>query len=69
MLWKHQTSNIKHQTSKHQTSNCTIKFWDTQHYEKNFFFFFKVITMMKNHDKSGEINHNPNWSYIPDHPY
>ena len=25
--------------------------------------------MMKNHDKSDEINHNPNWSYIPGHPY
>ena len=22
--------------------------------------------MMKNYDKSVEINHNPNWSYIPD---
>ena len=25
--------------------------------------------MMKNYDKSVEINHNPNWSYIPDYPY
>ena len=25
--------------------------------------------MMKNYDQSVEINHNPNWSYIPDHPY
>ena len=25
--------------------------------------------MMKNHGRSDEINHNPNWSYIPDHPY
>ena len=24
---------------------------------------------MKNYDQSIEINHNPNWSYIPDHPY
>ena len=24
---------------------------------------------MKNYDKSVEINHNPNWTYIPDHPY
>ena len=23
---------------------------------------------MKNHDESVEINHNPNWPYIPDHP-
>ena len=23
----------------------------------------------KNYDESAEINHNPNWSYIPDHPY
>ena len=25
--------------------------------------------MMKNYDQSIEINHNPKWSYIPDHPY
>ena len=25
--------------------------------------------MMKNYDKSVEINKNPNWPYIPDHPY
>ena len=25
--------------------------------------------MMKNCDQSVEINHNTNWSYIPDHPY
>ena len=24
---------------------------------------------MKNHEKSFEINHNPNRPYIPDHPY
>ena len=24
---------------------------------------------MKNYDESVEINHNPNRSYIPDHPY
>ena len=24
---------------------------------------------MKNYDESVEINHNPNWPYIPDHPY
>ena len=24
---------------------------------------------MKNYDKSVEINHNPNWPYIPNHPY
>ena len=24
---------------------------------------------MKNYDQSFEINHNPNWSYIPNHPY
>ena len=24
--------------------------------------------MMKNYDQSVEINHNPNWPYIPDHP-
>ena len=23
---------------------------------------------MKNYDQSGEINRNPNWPYIPDHP-
>ena len=25
--------------------------------------------MMKNYDQSVEINHNPNWPYIPDHSY
>ena len=25
--------------------------------------------MMKNYDQSVEINHNPNWPYIPDHRY
>ena len=25
--------------------------------------------MMKYYEKSVEINHNPNWSYIPDHLY
>ena len=25
--------------------------------------------MMKNYDQSVEINHNPNWPYIPGHPY
>ena len=24
--------------------------------------------MIKNYDQSVEINHNPNWHYIPDHP-
>ena len=25
--------------------------------------------MMKNYDESVKANHNPNWSYTPDHPY
>ena len=25
--------------------------------------------MAKNYDQSVEINHNPKFSYIPDHPY
>ena len=25
--------------------------------------------MMKNYDQSVETNDNPNWPYIPDHPY
>ena len=25
--------------------------------------------MIKNHDESVEINHNPIWPYIPGHPY
>ena len=25
--------------------------------------------MMKNYDQSAEIDHNPNWPYIPDHPH
>ena len=24
---------------------------------------------MRNYDQSVKINHNPNWSYVPDHPY
>ena len=24
---------------------------------------------MKSYDQSLKINHNPNWPYIPDHPY
>ena len=29
----------------------------------------KVKTMIKNYDELVEINHNPNWPYIPDHLY
>ena len=25
--------------------------------------------MMQNWDRPVEIDHNPNWPYIPDHPY
>ena len=25
--------------------------------------------MMKNYDESVETSHNPNWGFIPDHPY
>ena len=25
--------------------------------------------MIKKYDESVEINHNPNWPYIPDHSY
>ena len=25
--------------------------------------------MIKNYDQSVQINHNPNWPYIPYHPY
>ena len=25
--------------------------------------------MMNNYNQSLEINHKPNWPYIPDHPY
>ena len=25
--------------------------------------------MMKNYGESVKLNHNPNWSYIPDHSY
>ena len=24
---------------------------------------------MRNYDQSVKINHNPNWSYVPNHPY
>ena len=32
-------------------------------------FQVKIITIMKNHDQSVEINHNTNWSYYPNYPY
>ena len=25
--------------------------------------------MMNNYNESVEVNHNSNWTYIPDHPY
>ena len=25
--------------------------------------------MMKSYDESVKINHNPNWTYVPDHPF
>ena len=25
--------------------------------------------MIKNYNELVKINHNPNWTYIPDHPY
>ena len=25
--------------------------------------------LVKNYDQSIQVNHNPNWPYIPDHPY
>ena len=28
-----------------------------------------MITRLKDYEESVEINHNPNWPYIPDHPY
>ena len=43
-----------------------------QHYACNknkTFYQIKVMKMMKNYDQTFEINHNPNWPYIPDHPY
>ena len=46
--------------------------WNIQHYVYNknkIFYQIKVIKMMKNYDQSVEINHNPNWPYIPDHPF
>ena len=36
---------------------------------KTKFYQIKIIEMMKNYDQLVERNHNPNWSYIPDHPY
>ena len=29
----------------------------------------KVTTMTNNYDQLVEINHNPNWPYIPGNPY
>ena len=33
------------------------------------FYLIKVVTIMKHYDQSVEINCNPIWLYIPDHPY
>ena len=33
------------------------------------FYQIKIITVMKNYDESVEINHDPNWPYIPNHLY
>ena len=33
------------------------------------FYQIKATTTIKNYDQSVGINHNPNWPYIPDHPY
>ena len=33
------------------------------------FDMIKIITVMKNYDESVEINHDPNWPYIPNHLY
>ena len=37
--------------------------------ETKIFYQIKIITVMKNYDESVEINHNPDWPNIPDHPY
>ena len=34
-----------------------------------YYYQIKDIRMMKKYDQSVEINHNPNWPYIPDNPY
>ena len=36
---------------------------------KHYFHQIKIITKTKNYDESVKINHNPNWPYIPVHPY
>ena len=36
---------------------------------KFFFYQIKVLTVMKNDDQSVEVNYNPNWPNILDHPY
>ena len=33
------------------------------------FYQIKIITVMKNYDESVEIDHDPNWPYIPNHLY
>ena len=32
-------------------------------------FSFLCLLIMKNFDEPVKPNNNPNWSYIPDHPY
>ena len=56
-----------------QDFQIIINLWNIQNYvyDKNKVFVrLKLfIAMMKNHDQSVGINHNPTWSYIPDHSY
>ena len=46
----------------------SINLWNIQHcvysWKKTF-----SRQMRKNYAQSVEINHNPNWPYIPDHPH
>ena len=49
-----------------------INLWNIQHYVYNkneFFYQIKVKRTLKIYDQSVEVNHNPNWPYIPDHFY
>ena len=36
---------------------------------KSYYYVFNKLQTVKNYNQTVEINHNPNWSYIPDHPY
>ena len=62
MVTKSFTSSVKTFNTNQSLEYITL----CLQYEQTFY-QIKIITMIKNYDESVEINHNPHWTYIPDH--